>query len=62
MYDHEQSPRLGQRLGVEQPGLFIADDETLLPEAPHDGQLVYRRDENKLYIFDGTEWIAPVTG
>lgn len=54
MFDHAQSFRLGQRTGVEQPGIWIAADVTDLPEAPAHGQVVFRRDVNTTQVYDDT--------
>lgn len=59
-YDQDQSSRIAQRTWVETVGIRLIADAGSLPEAPFDGQLIYRVDENKIYIYDGDAWIAPV--
>lgn len=58
MFDHERSPRLGQRLAVETLGVLMVADATELPDPAYDGQLVYQQDITSLVLFDGTDWVA----
>lgn len=60
-YDQAQSPRLGQRTGVENPGVQLVTLETL-PEAAYRGQIVYLFDENKFGVYTGDEWELPGAG
>lgn len=57
-FDHAQSPRLGQRLPVEAPGVQLVTLETL-PEVAHRGQIVFAFDINEFRVFDGVAWQIP---
>lgn len=57
MYDHQQSARLGQRVPIEQPGVWIAAAATDLPEAPYQGQLVFRLDLALFAVFIDGVWV-----
>lgn len=59
-FDQAQSARLGQRTGVENPGVQLVTLETL-PEAAYRGQIVYLFDENKFGVFNGDQWELPGT-
>lgn len=59
MYDHAQSPRLGQRTPVENPGVQLVSSLTL-PEVAYRGQIVYALDNDQFYVFDGVAWQQPV--
>ena len=58
MYDHAQSPRLGQRTAVESPGVQLVTLETL-PEVAYRGQIVYLLDDQEFRVFDGVAWQIP---
>ena len=58
MFDHAQSPRLGQRTAVENPGVQLVTLETL-PEVAYRGQIVYLLDENQFRVYDGVAWQHP---
>lgn len=60
-FDQAQSARLGQRTGVENPGVQLVTLETL-PEAAYRGQIVYLFDENRFSVFDGDKWESPGSG
>lgn len=60
MFDHAQSPRLGQRTAVENPGVQLTT-QALLPEVAYRGQMVYLLDIQQLQVFDGVGW-QNVTG
>lgn len=57
-YDQAQSPRLGQKLPPESPGLRLLTLNTL-PEAAFRGQVVYLTDQQEFSIYDGTAWQQP---
>jgi len=61
VYDHAQSPRLGQRTSVESTyvQMFSGDD---IPEAAWTGQLIYRNETQALQIFNGNAWEDVVGG
>lgn len=54
-FDQAQSPRLGQRTPVENPGVQVVTLETL-PEVAYRGQMVYLVDENSFGVYDGDAW------
>jgi hypothetical protein len=60
VYDQAQSARLGQRTGIEQPGIRLVET-TADVEAPYLGQMVYEMFAGALRVWDGTEWAA-ITG
>lgn len=60
-YDQAQSPRLGQKLSPENPGVQIRAVNTL-PEVAYRGMLVYAADIDCLSVYDGTAWQTPGSG
>lgn len=58
VFDHAQSPRLGQPTPVENPGVQLCTLETL-PEAAYRGQIVYRLDDDVFQVYDGVAWQNP---
>ena len=56
MFDHAQSPRLGQKTAVESPGMTLVLS-TDLPEAPYPGQQIYLTDLAVSKVYDGAEWV-----
>lgn len=63
MYDHAQSPRLGQRVTTDNTAVRMFSGQEL-PEAPWHGMMIYRKDTQELQVFDSEEdgWIDVVGG
>jgi hypothetical protein len=53
MFDHAQSPRLGQRVAPENPGIRIFDGEEI-PEVAYNGEMIYRSDRQVIQVYDET--------
>lgn len=62
MYDHQLSPRLGQRVPAEHVPLRKVGSDANRPEAPHDGTTVYRTDTNVIEIYDDASDTWDVVG
>lgn len=41
---------------------LVVDKVSSFPSSPTEGQVVYRYDENKLYVYDGSSWVEIRTG
>lgn len=54
-YDQAQNSRLGQRTGVEQPGVRMVQLAEL-PEIAYRGQLIYNITSDLLYVYNGSAW------
>lgn len=59
-FDQAQSPRLGQRVAPENPGVRVTTFGDL-PEVAYKGQIVYLSDLNVFLLYDGEAWQS-VTG
>ena len=59
-YDQAQSARLGQKVGLENPGIRLVEDVSDV-EAPYIGQLVYVTSSGVLMIWSGALW-AEISG
>lgn len=55
MFDHAQSPRLGQKVAPEQPGIQIVTVATL-PQIAWPGRLVFAADTASLMLYNGSAW------
>lgn len=60
-FDHAQSPRLGQRTPVENPGIQLVTIATL-PEIAWRGQLAYAEDIDQIVIYNGDAWLMVGSG
>lgn len=60
MFDHQLSPRLGQRVPAESSPVRKVDSAANRPEAPHDGAIIWRTDLDALEIFDDEtdQWLS----
>lgn len=62
MPDHVQSPRLGQRVAPENPGIRMFSGGEI-PEVSYTGQMIYRTDTQELQVFtDEGAWEDVVGG
>lgn len=61
MYDHAQSPRLGQPVAPESPGIRMFDGEEI-PEVSFTGQIIYRKDTQQIQVFNGVAWEEVIGG
>lgn len=55
VYDQAQSPRIGQKTGLEQPGIRLVYLEEL-PEIAYKGQIIYNGTSDYLLVYDGAAW------
>jgi len=60
-FDQGQTPRLGQTLPPEQPGIQVLEQVTL-PEVAFPGQVVYLTDTGQFAVFWDGAWQMPNTG
>ena len=61
IFDHQQSPRLGQKTQVESTAIRMFSGEEI-PEAAWAGQMIYRTDSQEIQVFNGEAWEDVVGG